>query len=86
MARFADANGLSGDNLHEDAKVLAEVEKSVEEVNKMFARVENVRRWRLLPAPFSVEGGELTPTLKLKRRIVYSKYGDQIEGIYEDVD
>ena len=86
LARFADANGLSGENLHEDPKVVAAVEESVNEVNKMFARVENVRRFRVLPMPFSVEGGELTPTLKLKRRIVYKKYGETIEGIYEDVN
>ena len=86
LARFAAARDLPQEDLHENEQVVAAVGAMVEEVNKKFARVENIRRFRLLPAPFSVEGGELTPTLKLKRRIVYKKYWDTIEGIYEDVD
>lgn len=82
--RFAEANGLSQQNLHENNKVLAAIQAGVDEVNQEFARVEQVRAWRLLPQPFSIETGELTPTMKLKRRVVHQKHGDLIESMYGD--
>ena len=36
----------------------------------------------MLPQPFSIDGGELTPTMKLKRRVIYEKYGREIDGLY----
>ncbi len=43
---------------------------------------ETIKKFILLPRDFSVDGGELTPTLKLKRKIIYSKYQDRIEKLY----
>ena len=62
--------------------VRAELEKHIEEVNTHFARVEQVKRFQILPVDLSQEGGELTPTLKIKRPVVASKYSDQIEELY----
>ena len=62
--------------------VREELEKHIEEVNTHFARVEQVKRFQILPADLSQEGGELTPTLKIKRPVVASKYSDQIEELY----
>lgn len=59
-----------------------ELEKHIEEVNTHFARVEQVKRFQILPVDLSQEGGELTPTLKIKRPVVASKYSDQIEELY----
>ncbi|MCM2256834.1 MAG: long-chain fatty acid--CoA ligase [Vicinamibacteria bacterium] len=58
------------------------VEREVERVNTDLARFESVRRFVLLPAEFSVEGGELTPTLKLRRKPIAEKYAGQIEALY----
>jgi long-subunit acyl-CoA synthetase (AMP-forming) len=55
----------------------------VEAVNRTLARYETIKKFHVLPEPFSVEGGELTPTLKLKRRVIDEKYGGEIEGLYE---
>jgi long-subunit acyl-CoA synthetase (AMP-forming) len=62
----------------------AHLEGRVEEVNRHLARYETIKRFAVLPAPLSVEGGELTPTLKLKRRVIDEKYGGVIEGLYSD--
>ena len=56
----------------------------VDEANAELASFEQVKRFALLPAQFSIDTGELTPTLKLKRRVVMERWQDVIEGIYQD--
>jgi long-subunit acyl-CoA synthetase (AMP-forming) len=60
----------------------AHLEKQVEEVNKTLARYETIKRFVILPRELSIEAGELTPTLKLKRRVIYQSYADEIERLY----
>ena len=60
----------------------AHLERQIERVNADLARYESVRRFALLPGELSVQGGELTPTLKLKRRVIREKYAAQIEALY----
>jgi long-chain acyl-CoA synthetase len=54
----------------------------VESFNKYFNHVEQIKKFELLPKEWTVEGGELTPTLKLKRKVIMEKYRDAIERIY----
>ncbi len=54
----------------------------IEEINKSLARVQTIKKFVIIPEEFSVEGGELTPTMKMKRRIVNDKYAEQIESMY----
>lgn len=83
VAKFAQANGIEGQELHTHPKLLAEIQKQInEKVNSQFARVEHVRDFRILPRNFSVETGELTPSLKIKRRIVDKNYAQEIESMY----
>lgn len=83
MQRFAAAHGLEGQELHEHPAVIAEIQRGIdEEVNPQFARVENVRKFKILPRNFTVEDGELTPTLKLKRRVINEHFGEDIESMY----
>ncbi len=58
------------------------LEQHIEEVNKNFARVEQIKRFHILPHDLSQEGGELTPTLKIKRPVVATKYEKEIEDLY----
>jgi len=44
--------------------------------------VQQVKRWHLLPVEWTADTGELTPTLKLKRRVVHAKYADAIDSLY----
>jgi long-chain acyl-CoA synthetase len=87
VQQFAEANNLEGQELHKDPLVIAEVQRGIDEVvNPQFARVENIRKFTILPRNFTVEDGELTPTLKIKRRIVNEHFTEEIEGMYAGLD
>jgi long-chain acyl-CoA synthetase len=62
--------------------VLAEVERAVAAANQHLARVEHVRRWALLPDEWTAQTGELTPSLKRRRRAIVDKYAKEIEALY----
>jgi len=62
--------------------VLAEVERGVDEANSHLARVEQVRRFRVLPNEWTAETGELTPTLKRRRRVIADRYARDIDQLY----
>jgi long-subunit acyl-CoA synthetase (AMP-forming) len=64
------------------ARFRAHLERRVEEVNQGLARYESIKRFAILPQELSIDGGELTPTLKLKRRVIAEKYRETIEGLY----
>jgi long-chain acyl-CoA synthetase len=83
-AKFAEENGLPDDpeQLAENPDVRSAIEAHVEQINQKFARVEQVKKIEVLPRDLSQEGGELTPTLKVKRAVVASKYEDRIEKLY----
>jgi long-chain acyl-CoA synthetase len=59
------------------------LEPYVKELNSRLQRWETVKKYSILPRDFSVEGGELTPSMKVKRRIVETTYSDSIEKMYE---
>ena len=69
------------DMLHQPA-VLILMKDLVESFNKYFNHVEQIKRFELLPMEWTIDGGELTPTLKLKRKVIMEKYKDAIERIY----
>ena len=82
--RFAEANGIEGAELHQHPKLIEAIQAEIDEsVNPQFARVEQVRKFTVLSRPFSIEGGELTPTLKLKRKVVCDLHLEDIEAMYE---
>jgi long-chain acyl-CoA synthetase len=62
--------------------LIAEISAAVAAANARLARVQQVKRWRLLPGEWTPESGEVTPTLKLKRRVVYTRYADEISTLY----
>ena len=67
----------------QDHDVIAELQKDVDEVNERFARIEQVKRFAILDHDLTQEGGELTPTLKVKRAVVYDRFRDIFEGLYD---
>jgi len=82
--RLATRLGIATDpvTLAGDARVHAELEKEVDRVNRSFARIEQVKRFAILGHDLTQADGELTPTLKVKRAIVYDKYADVFAGLY----
>ena len=82
---WARARGIEAESLAalaQNPAVLEEVGQAVAAANQHLARVQQVKRWRLLPVEWTAESEELTPTLKLKRRVVHAKYSDDIETLY----
>ena len=65
-----------------DPRVRELLKDNVEKYNQYFNQVEQVKKFELLPYEWTVDGGELTPTLKLKRKVIMEKYRDAIESIY----
>jgi long-chain acyl-CoA synthetase len=82
---WARARGIDASlaELAEHPTVLAAVAEAVATANSRLARVQQVKTWRLLPVEWTAESEELTPTLKLKRRVVHAKYADIIDALYE---
>ena len=68
--------------LSEHPDVLAEIGLAVAAANEELARVEQVKTFHMLPTEWTVDSGELTPSLKMKRRVVQDKYHEAIEALY----
>jgi long-chain acyl-CoA synthetase len=82
---FARENGLDGgpySELTQHPRVREAVERIVDEKNRSLASYETVKRFAILPHDFTQETGELTPTLKVKRKFATQKYWDVIENLY----
>jgi long-chain acyl-CoA synthetase len=82
---WAKARGIEFTDLasfSELEEVRAEVARAVDAANESVARVEQVKKWVIVPDEWTPDSGEVTPSLKLKRRVVLDKYADQIEAMY----
>ncbi|OWO82203.1 long-chain fatty acid--CoA ligase [Photorhabdus luminescens] len=66
------------------SQIINMFEQRLKEMQKNFAHFDQVKRFILLPTPFSMETGELTPTLKLRRKIIMQRYHKEIESMYQD--
>ena len=82
MPAFASQHDLKPDEVHRSQLMRAEIQTAIDEVNSHYARVEQIKRFEILPEDFSQPTGELTPTLKVKRNIVQQKYAETIDAIY----
>jgi long-chain acyl-CoA synthetase len=85
LKEWCAENGLQypgNEAIIRNEKVLGLIKDTVERDNKNFNQVEQVKKFELLPQEWSVDSGELTPTLKLKRKVIMEKYKDAIERIY----
>ncbi|SUE17248.1 long-chain fatty-acid--CoA ligase [Rhodococcus gordoniae] len=69
-------------DLIKNPDLIAEIDEAVAETNKKVSKAEAIRKYRILETDFSIESGELTPTLKLKRNIIHDKHGAEIAAIY----
>ena len=76
----------SREDLVRDPKVRALVQKEIDRFNNSLDRQEHVRRFTLLPNDFSIEEGEITPSLKVKRKVIDQKYKTLIDAMYVDED
>jgi len=74
--------GNSNQEIISNEKVIARIQEEVDLYNEKFGNWEKIKRFELTPEVWSIEGGELTPTLKLKRKIILEKYMDLFQKIY----
>jgi long-chain acyl-CoA synthetase len=74
--------GVSNNAIIANEKVIARIQEEIDHLNEKFGNWEKIKRFELTPDIWSVEGGQLTPTLKLKRKLVMEKYIDLFNKIY----
>ncbi len=82
---FAQQHGIedsSPEALADNEKVIEEVQAGIDRANESLARVEQIKKFKILPTEWEPGGDELTPTMKLKRAVVHERYRDQIEAMY----
>ncbi|MEV8523462.1 AMP-dependent synthetase/ligase [Streptomyces sp. NPDC052000] len=86
LGRWAEEHGkpagVTAAALRDDADLLAEVQRAVDDGNAAVSKAESVRKFRVLGAQFTEEAGHITPSLKLKRNVVAKDFADEIEAIY----
>jgi len=84
LPAWAEAHGKSGhvEDLVDDADLRAEIEAAVEEANKAVSKAESIRKFTILPDSWTEEGGQLTPSLKLKRNVVMREFRDEVAALY----
>jgi long-chain acyl-CoA synthetase len=82
---WASEHGVaSGAPLHTDARVVARIQAAIDELNSRQASYATIKRFAIVPRDFTQESGELTPTLKVKRKVVTKNYQAVIDGFYAE--
>lgn len=83
---WKERNSKSADasvgDLATDPDLIAEIDSAVKDANQAVSKAEAIRKFRILPVDFTEDTGELTPTLKVKRKVVAQKFASDIEAIY----
>lgn len=83
LKALASSEGLpAGAPMHDHPRVLAALQGAIDRVNATQARVAHVRKFAVLPQALSIEGGELTPTLKVKRKVVIDRHAALLDELY----
>ena len=87
LEEYARDNGVKADSREElcrHPKVMAMMTERVETLQQGLASYERIKRFTLLPNPFSMENGELTNTLKIRRNVLVKNYASEIEEMYQE--
>ena len=84
LGRDLEIDYIDIDELVAHERVKSIYQERVQELNASYPPYKTIKRFAVLPREFTIEGGELTPTLKLKRKEIYSKYKEVIEELYMD--
>lgn len=84
LPAWAEARGKTGSvaELLDDADLRAEIEAAVEEANKAVSKAESIRKFTILPDEWTEEGGQLTPSLKIRRNVVMREFKEDVAALY----
>jgi long-chain acyl-CoA synthetase len=74
---YIDIEGLVNNKLIKEL-----FEKRLAAINKQYPSYKTIKYFAIIPREFSIEGGELTPTLKMKRKVIYDKYKEIVDDLY----
>lgn len=74
---------LSDSDMIINSKILEKFQEEIDGLNKYFGKWEQIKRFKLLDSTWGIDSGELTPTMKLKRKVIYQKFEKEIESIYQ---
>ena len=80
---YAEEHGITGP-LHKSVEMQARIQETVDRVNARYAQAAQVRKFAILPRELSIDDGELTGTLKVRRNVVADHFSDEIESLYHD--
>jgi long-chain acyl-CoA synthetase len=89
VKEYADTHNIPYDNVEDlvrDEQIYKMLDKEMDQFQKKLANYERVRKFVLLDKPFTIESGEITPSLKIKRKYVEERYQDLIEQMYQSLD
>jgi len=81
-ARHIGLGDLSWPEMMSHPRIIEKIQKEVDHANEQLPRFMQIKYFRILPKPFSIESGEMTPTMKLKKRVIEEKYRDLLDGMY----
>ena len=87
LEQYANENGItfsSRDELIANPKIQAKYQSIVDELNPNFSHIEQIKKFKLLKSEWTPETSELTPTMKLKRKVINEKYNKEVDAIYND--
>ena len=76
--------GDAAAKVEDRTQIRVQIQAQIDQVNASLARVEQVKKFAILPKPFGIDTGELTPTMKIKRKVVAQMYASEIEAMYVD--
>ena len=84
LPTWATTHGKQGgvEELYHDADLRAEIQKAVDDANKAVSQAEAIKKFTILPDAWTEEGGQLTPSLKLKRNVVMREFKDEVDALY----
>ncbi|MDP2040905.1 MAG: long-chain fatty acid--CoA ligase [Algoriphagus sp.] len=81
--RRKDIPYLSDSEMISNSEILEKYQSEIDGLNKYFGKWEQIKRFKLLDKPWGIDSGELTPTMKLKRKVIHQKFSKEIESIYQ---
>lgn len=84
LAEYVGAPGSTAEQLSTNPAARAEIQHAIDDANRRFARIEQIKKFTILGRDLTQADGELTPTLKLKRNVIYRDHAGVFDALYED--
>ena len=82
LAREEHLDYIDSEGLVSHTRIKEIYAQRIAKLNKKFPPYKTIKYFAIVPSEFSIEGGELTPTLKMKRKVIYEKYKEVVDGLY----